>query len=242
MGILIVLALVVGGFVGLIWVFGRVVDQFVVDTGPASHEIEARANSAQRLRPPSPAELPFLTLIVLLVLIFCLVVGAESLPNRGAASDQWLSVWLLVVLAFPLWAGAVVYTIVKPTTKRATASVWSVVLGPLLALLLVGISYSGVAFEARWTVSQGAFDRAARRILAGEDEAGWIGLYRVRWVASSDGSVWLTTAVSSDVEVGIAYVPDGLDSGGARADVVEYSAIGDGWYVFVVDFCCTEPF
>lgn len=180
-----------------------------------------------------------------LVLPALALLYAYSFP--GMAFFVWiLAAWVLLG-ASVVWAvrllGFFVWRRRRGPTVATGRARWFAI-APLGAVVVGLLLWVDAPLRARWQISRGAFDRAARQVQAGElsgatYDSRRLGLYTVTNVEQVKRGILFYEETGSFLDdAGFAYLPGGpspeLENGGFENP--QFVALGNGWYAWTASW------
>jgi hypothetical protein len=175
-----------------------------------------------------------------------------SYPYGGALS-MIISAWLILISAAVWLARLITYVSGRsrrsPGSRRPSGPAWPFAIAPVAGVLVVAIGVTGLPLQARWGVSEGAFDARADALVArverGDARPGStlirddrVALYTVRWAhVDGDGNVFFSIAGSGFIDSGgFARLPDGPPAPKDEFDREEFEHLGGDWYLWLEPF------
>lgn len=170
------------------------------------------------------------------------VLYAYSVP--GSAFLVLLIVFWLILGALAVWLVRLVAFFVGRMRGRSAGSSKWFVLAPVGALILGLLLWADVPLRARWELSRGDFEKAARAVQRGEfhgdlSDSRRLGLFTVTDIQPVRTGVLFYEATGDFLDdAGFAYLPQGpsadLENGGFEAP--QFRSLGGGWYAWTASW------
>lgn len=170
---------------------------------------------------------------------------SDSYPT-GGFMPLLFGFWVLLGCA-ALWLARLVAYLAGRSRHRSGPA-WPFAVAPVAGVLVVAIAASGFPLQARWGLSEGAFDARAdalvARVEAGEAKPGSnlirndrVALYTVAFAhVDEDGNVFFSIEGSGFIDGGgFARFPDGPPEPSDLHES-EYQHLGGDWYTYVEFF------